>query len=499
MIIKKIEDLESIPEVVIIGGGVSAISIALILEEYNTSCLIIEAGPSGPEITETSQSYYNGKLLKDEYFDLKETRVRKFGGSSEHWEDSVTLRPLDEYDLKDWLIKKQDLDQFTEKAREIFRVKQDTELKDLLLNDSIRYTDFMYSLPKKPKRHEEIQFGKKFYNHISESQKIILVPNTQVLSLDGNNKVENIYYASDNKIKSIRPNITILATGGIENSRILLYSQKISKNNFLKNLTIGKKWMEHITGLAIGSFVGSQKKLELMMQNIKKKLDYNATYFSLTDEALFRLNILNVLLKFQKDKISSSLIINLKKIIEKIDFLIKPIMYFFNLNYPSNIKLIAMVEQKPMSDNFIKLSENKSDPNKIPEPELCWNWKNQEEIKLSLNKSIDELNKFSLKEKIGKIIPNIFLRNKMEEYPKDTIYAGHHHLGGTQMSETSKEGVVDKDLKVFDVDNLFITGGSVFPTGGYVHPTFTIVQLSIRLAHHIQKKYIINAKENKIV
>ena len=131
---------------------VSAISIALILEEYNTSCLIIEAGPSGPEITETSQSYYNGKLLKDEYFDLKETRVRKFGGSSEHWEDSVTLRPLDEYDLKDWLIKKQDLDQFTEKAREIFRVKQDTELKDLLLNDSIRYTDFMYSLPKKPKK-----------------------------------------------------------------------------------------------------------------------------------------------------------------------------------------------------------------------------------------------------------------------------------------------------------------------------------------------------------
>ena len=54
----------------------------------------IEAGPSGPEITETSQSYYNGKLLKDEYFDLKETRVRKFGGSSEHWEDSFTLRPL---------------------------------------------------------------------------------------------------------------------------------------------------------------------------------------------------------------------------------------------------------------------------------------------------------------------------------------------------------------------------------------------------------------------
>ena len=155
--------------------------------------------------------------------------------------------------------------------------------------------------------------------------------------------------------------------------------------------------MEHITGLAIGSFVGSQKT-RINDAKYKKKLDYNATYFSLTDEALFRLNILNVLLKFQKDKISSSLIINLKKIIEKIDFFDKANYVFFNPNYPSNIKLIAMVEQKPMNDNFIKLSENKSDPNKIPEPELCWNWKNQEEIKLSLNKSIDELNKFLLKE-----------------------------------------------------------------------------------------------------
>ena len=100
--------------------------------------------------------------MKDEYFDLKETRVRKFGGSSEHWEDSVTLRPLDEYDLKDWLIKKQDLDQFTEKAREIFRVKQDTELKDLLLNDSIRYTDFMYSLPKNQKDMKKFNLVKNF-------------------------------------------------------------------------------------------------------------------------------------------------------------------------------------------------------------------------------------------------------------------------------------------------------------------------------------------------
>ena len=89
--------------------------------------------------------------------------------------------------------------------------------------------------PKNQKRHEEIQFGKKFYNHISESQKIILVPNTQVLSLDGNNKVENIYYASDNKIKSIRPNITILATGGMKILEFCYTPRKYLKTIFKRS------------------------------------------------------------------------------------------------------------------------------------------------------------------------------------------------------------------------------------------------------------------------
>ena len=31
-----------------------------------------------------------------------------------------------------------------------------------------------------------------------------------------------------------------------------------------------------------------------------------------------------------------------------------------------------------------------------------------------------------------------------------------HHLGTARMSTSSKTGVVDKNLKVFDVDNLFI-------------------------------------------
>ncbi|MCC7173004.1 MAG: GMC family oxidoreductase [Planctomycetes bacterium] len=63
-----------------------------------------------------------------------------------------------------------------------------------------------------------------------------------------------------------------------------------------------------------------------------------------------------------------------------------------------------------------------------------------------------------------------------------------HHLGATRMGNDPATSVVDADLKVHGVDNLFCAGGSVFPTSGCANPTFTIVALSIRLARHLRER-----------
>lgn len=60
-----------------------------------------------------------------------------------------------------------------------------------------------------------------------------------------------------------------------------------------------------------------------------------------------------------------------------------------------------------------------------------------------------------------------------------------HHLGTTRMSDDPAAGVVDRDCRVNDVDNLFVAGSSVFPAGGWAFPTFTIVALALRLAEHL--------------
>ena len=62
---------------------------------------------------------------------------------------------------------------------------------------------------------------------------------------------------------------------------------------------------------------------------------------------------------------------------------------------------------------------------------------------------------------------------------------GNHHIGSTRMGATERDGVVNKDCRVFGVDNLYIAGSSVFCTAGHANPTLSIVQMTLRLSEHL--------------
>ena len=75
--------------------------------------------------------------------------------------------------------------------------------------------------------------------------------------------------------------------------------------------------------------------------------------------------------------------------------------------------------------------------------------------------------------------------HNLDSFPKQTK-GGYHHMGTTRMGENEREGVVDRDAKVFGVNNLFVAGSSVFSTSGSANPTLTIVALALRLAEHLE-------------
>ena len=74
---------------------------------------------------------------------------------------------------------------------------------------------------------------------------------------------------------------------------------------------------------------------------------------------------------------------------------------------------------------------------------------------------------------------------------KVTTVRGDHAAATCRMAKTPEEGVVDENLAVFGVDNLYICSNAVFPSGAAVNPTLTITALSIRLGEHLAGRPVV--------
>ena len=64
---------------------------------------------------------------------------------------------------------------------------------------------------------------------------------------------------------------------------------------------------------------------------------------------------------------------------------------------------------------------------------------------------------------------------------------GFHQIGTTRMAAHPDDGVVDENLAVHGVENLYVVSSSTFVTSGQANSTFLIVILAVRLADHLSQ------------
>jgi choline dehydrogenase-like flavoprotein len=64
-----------------------------------------------------------------------------------------------------------------------------------------------------------------------------------------------------------------------------------------------------------------------------------------------------------------------------------------------------------------------------------------------------------------------------------------HHMGTARMASNPGSGVVDADCAVFGLPNLYVASSAVFPTSSYANPTLTIVALAMRLAQQLRSRF----------
>ena len=65
---------------------------------------------------------------------------------------------------------------------------------------------------------------------------------------------------------------------------------------------------------------------------------------------------------------------------------------------------------------------------------------------------------------------------------------GFHQVGTTRMSIEAKDGVVDENLAIHGVSNVFVSSSSTFVTSSQANSTFMIVAFALRLADHLKEK-----------
>jgi glucose dehydrogenase len=72
--------------------------------------------------------------------------------------------------------------------------------------------------------------------------------------------------------------------------------------------------------------------------------------------------------------------------------------------------------------------------------------------------------------------------------PIEQFWSGHHHLGTCRMGQGMHDSVVDSFGAVHETPGLYVCGGATFPTVTPLQPTLTMVALAIRSAERITEE-----------
>ena len=60
-----------------------------------------------------------------------------------------------------------------------------------------------------------------------------------------------------------------------------------------------------------------------------------------------------------------------------------------------------------------------------------------------------------------------------------------HQMGGARMGTDPADGVVDQNLAVFGISDLYVAGAATFPSTGFANSTLTAIALGLRLCDHV--------------
>ncbi|MDA2917048.1 GMC family oxidoreductase [Nitrospinae bacterium AH_259_B05_G02_I21] len=505
-------------EVCIVGAGAAGIALAREFVGQEFRVCLLESGSLGFE--EDTQALYKGENIGLPYFPLHRCRLRFFGGSTNHWDG--WCRPLDaiDFETRDWIphsgwpFSKSHLGPFYERAQSICQLGPFTY--------DVKFWENPKKSPRLPfkdgrvitkiyQRSPPTKFGEVYRNEIIHADNISTYLYTNVVDIETNNTAQTVTRVRTATLEGnkfwVLAKLFILATGGIENARLLLLSNKVQSTGLgNQNDLVGRFFMEH-PAMFSGVFLPSDPHLPLGLYHMvqgkrtigaltlaegvlrrEKMVNISATLIPVTRLGYYYKTSSRGVTSFRHNLRATrqggapdDFWKHLRNVLVDTDDVATAIHgKTLNPNFLA-IRLYNHIETTPNPKSRVTLSDERD---RLGQNRARLDWR------LS---AIDKRSMRRAHEIIGQELGRAGLgRLKVELGEDDTTWPSSlkglsHHMGTTRMHVDPNKGVVDENCKVHGISNLFIAGSSVFPTSGPNTPTLTIVALAVRLADHVKK------------
>ncbi|MFY8142992.1 MAG: FAD-dependent oxidoreductase [Caulobacter sp.] len=488
-------------DLVIIGGGLAGITLAKELAGGPLKVVVLESG--GREMEPETQALYAGACVQkaegnkdrtlNEY--PVQSRVRALGGSGHVW--GGKCGPLDPADFAErawiphsgWPVTREQMQPYYDRACDLLEIDRfplerpnaaEPKLQPLALEAKDGFFPAPRLFARISGRADRPAFDR-FRTQFAQAPNIDVYLYANVVRIRRErNTISGLDIAClDGKRHTAKATRYVLATGGIENVRLLLASDNLGNRHDL----VGRFFQGHLTysndsdAEREGSaFVASRAEpldlyapalrygphcvigAGLAAQKRMKTGNFTAT--------LFRANFSNADAKVAAETQAIS------KASAQLDK---------GQAQPNLLGFFAMTEHFPHPESRITLDHSQKDALGMPRVNLTWVHGKKDYD--DLERSID-----GLAAALGAAGEGRLCWSLRRDELLASSNASRHHMGTTRMHADPRKGVVDANGRLHEANNLYVAGSSVFPTSGIVNPTLTILALTIRLADHLKSE-----------
>ncbi len=475
-------------DICVIGGGPAGITTVRALRGSGLRVLLLESG--GREVEEVQQDLVRGTSSRP-YEALNTNRLRRLGGTSGHWAgQSLPLDPLDFRERpwvpdSGWPIPYEEFRRWLPEAMELcglgaepFTYAAWSDAAGLPeqppFSEKVQVVPFRFSSP-------PVDFGEAYQADLNRDPSIQVVLHATVKHLvpneAGTRVEEALIQTPSGKVARARAGRFVLATGALENCRLLLLSQAATGKPFGNaHDLVGRYVMEHPKFDASHAVLEAGPALSLLRKHSRKVKVGGSTvrfHFRYTDAEQERLQILNHSLFFARrhPKTPQSEAMQVLLDHERGE----------RARGNRSFKLRIRLEHAPYASSRVTLG---------PTEDALGNRRIHVDYRFGdlESRTMEALERAVALELGVSGLGRLRVEQRAPGAWEERVGWQDHHLGGTRMDPDPKRGVVDVDGKIHGMDNLYCAGSSVFPTGGHANPTLNLVAMALRLGNHLRER-----------